>query len=262
MYNNNQNYSSRAQGQGRKETPVNKVELTGTVRPRGNYQEIRVNQLPSGGASVRFALECREYTGQSDENGNPKVRTTFVPVSVWSNKIISAAKLATIQAGMKVHVIGRWSNQHYKDKTTNLDKYFTECEAYVLDIQDMPQAYQPQMPPQGPAQYGPQPAPQYAPQYAPQQGYQGAYQPQYGPQQAPPAYGQQPVPGFGQQQMPPQYSRPGQGQQQPAAPQYAPQQGQAQVPPYYQRPGQGQQQPAAAAAGQMDIEDLPDAIAQ
>lgn len=234
----------------KKESPVNKCEFTGYAKPRGNYPEIRVNELPNGGASIKFSLECREYTGSSDENGNPKCRTTYVPVSVWANKIISVAMLKSVVPGMKIHVVGRWSNQHYKDKNGQ-DRNFAECEAYVLDIQETPQMVSPQMPPYGqPYGYSQQPAPQgYAPQQpaAPQPQYDARQQPYYpqpqysqtAPRQAYPDYAQQG--GYVRQQ----------GQSQ-AAPQQP-----SQTPGYYQpaqRPsGAPSPQPAGGAAADNDL---------
>lgn len=250
----------------KKESPVNKCEFTGYTRTRGNYPEIKVNELPSGSASVKFSLECREYTGNSDENGNPKVRTTYVPVSVWTNKSIPVAMLKSIVPGMKVHVVGRLSNQHYKDKNGQ-DKNFTECEAYVLEILESPQMMAaPQMPYNQPYGYGQQPMPQqgYAPQqqmpmppqygapvqqpYYPQQPYpqQVPQYPAYAPQPQAPQPQAQPQNGYGQQ-------APQQGRQAVTAPQ---QQSQAPVPPYYQRP-QGQQVPPQGGAPAPELDDLP-----
>lgn len=252
IYMNNSNYYQGAYPQSgqraerKKETPVNKVEFTGIVKPRGNFPDIQVKQMPSGGAVVKFSLECKEVTGAADANGNPKVITTYVPVSVFSNKIISVAMLQSIAEGMKVHVVGRWRNQHYKDRS-GVDKNFTECEAFVLDIQQQPQAApapyapqygygqgQPAYPAYGQQYPQPAPQPQYPPQappqYAPQQPLYPAYQPQGAPvPQVPP-------------QMPPQYNPPAQ-------------QGQQAPPPYWQPP-QGQQPQAAPAPVPNSEEDL------
>lgn len=243
----------------KKENPVNKCEFTGYAKTRGNYPEIRVNELPNGGASVKFTLECREFTGSSDENGNPKCRTTYVPVSVWANKIISVAMLRSVVPGMKIHVIGRWSNQHFKDRNGQ-DRNFTECEAYVLDILETPQMASPQMPPYGqPYGYGLQTPPQG---YTPQQPAAPQYPPQYSVQPQPyypqPQYRQpaQPLPdpgyaqqgGYAQQQIrqQPQRPEPTTQPQQPAQPHV-----------YYQSPqgtaGAPAPQPTGGAAADDDL---------
>jgi len=206
----------------KKEIPVNKVECVGIVKPRGNFSDIKVKDLPNGGAIVKFSLECKEMSGAADANGNPKVTTTYIPVSVFSNKVITVPMLQSVVEGMKVHVVGRWANQHYKDHQ-GVDKNFTECVAYFMEILEQPQAAVPQMPAYPTAQ--PYPYPQ---QPMPQGGQPYPY-PAYPQAPMPPQYGQQPVPGY------PAYAQPA-----PAAP--APAQGQP-LPPYYVPP---QQQGAAA----------------
>ena len=256
--NNNYNkggYPQSGRSAAKKETPVNKVELTGIAKPRGNYDSITVNQLDNGSATVKFTIECSEFVG-ADEQGNPKVSTTFVPVSVWANKIISVAMLRSVVAGMKVHVVGRWKNRHYKDRNGQ-DKNFTECEAYVLEILQQPLQTAPQ-------QY-PQPQPQYYQQYPQYQQPQYPQQPPQYPQypQAQPQYQQQ-VPQYPQQPQQPQYP------QQPQRPQQAPQQQapaagaqqQQPAPPYYQPPQQQQaaaQQPVNAGGVPIDLgqDDIP-----
>lgn len=231
----------------RKEPAINKCEFTGLVKPRGNYPELRLIQTKTGGASLKLSLECREPTGTVGEDGYPKMRTTFVPVSVWTNKNINAAMLQGVVTGMKVHVVGRWSNQHYKD-SNGQDRNFTECEAYVFEILEQPQA----MP-----QYGAQPS----------GGYQMPQPPQYGQPQPMPQYGYPQYPGY-QMPQPPQYS---QQQAMPQPPQYgqAAHQQQGPVPPYYQPPGQAapaqqppQYQQAPPAVNDIDLDDMPEAIAR
>lgn len=151
---NNYNQSGVPQGgfpqseKKKKEPAVNKCEFTGIVRPRGNYQEVKINQLPNGAASAKFTLDCREFLGQNDENGIPKMRSTFVPVTMWTNKNITVQQLQGIVPGMRMHIVGRWSNQHYKDRNGQ-ERNFTEVEAYVLEVLDQPQPQYPQYPAQG-----------------------------------------------------------------------------------------------------------------
>ena len=191
-----------------KKDKINNVELTGLVEPRGRNQEIKVFTFPNGGAAVHINLKIQEATGKSDENGFPRMRTTYIPVSIRTNKIIPLEQLRSIAIGMKVHVVGRLNNTSYEDKRGE-KRTSLEVDVYVLEILEMPmqqaapyaaQPYQPQpaggMPPYGGQPYQQAPAGQpYPPQYAqPQPGqgmpYGGQPYPQAaaGQQAAPPAY--------------------------------------------------------------------------
>lgn len=221
-----------------KKDKINNVELTGLVEPRGRNQEIKVFTFPNGGAAVHINLKIQEATGKSDENGFPRMRTTYIPVSIRTNKIIPLEQLRSIAIGMKVHVVGRLNNTSYEDKRGE-KRTSLEVDVYVLEILEMPmqqaapyaaQPYQQPQPGQG-MPYGTQPYPQvpagqqYPPQYAQPQPGQGM---PYGAQ----PYQQAPA----GQPYPPQYAQPQPGQSMPYAGQpyiQAPA-GQQAAPPAYQ----------------------------
>lgn len=116
---------------------INKCEFTGIARPKGNNQAITPKLCNNGSTVVRFTVECRETAG-ADEHGYPKVNITYVPVEVWNNRNITPAMLSSITAGMKVHVVGQWSNQSYTDNSGQ-KKNYTVCRCYVLEILAQPQ---------------------------------------------------------------------------------------------------------------------------
>ena len=211
----------------KKEPPVNKCEFTGEVKTRGNYPAIKITRLTNGNAVARFTLDCKEYTGKADSNGNPEFKTTYIPVCAWTNSKISVNTLEQITPGMRLHIVGKWSNQRYKDKT-GVDRNYTECQAYIIDVLSMPSVpvnynqggYYQQQPQQQPQQQ------QYQQQYQPQ--------PQYQPQQ------QYPQGGYPQQ---PQNQYQSQSQQySPQQQQYQAQQQQYQQNQYQQQQQQHQQQ--------------------
>ena len=247
----------------KKETPVNKLEFTGIIRPRGlDKQEVTITETSTGKASAKFQLECIEYMGINDEAGNPKMSRTYVPVSVWSNKTINVAMLRSLVPGMKVHVVGRWTNQHFKGRNGE-DVRMTECTAYVVEIleQVQPQypGYQPAAAPYGQPVAQPQyptyqqpaaPMPQY-PNYqqpaapAPTPYEQPSGQPRYPASQQPAA----PAP-YGQPIAQPQYPI----YQQPNTPAPGTQQAEQQnirktqpIPPYYKQPASPAPAPAPAS---------------
>ena len=219
-----------------KKPKINEWQGEGVVRPRsGNdTDEIRVFEFQNGGAAINISLMCQEYAG-ADQNGQPKMSTTYVPVKVMANKNITLEQLRSVRSGMKVRIVGRLKSESYTSKRTGQQVTTLVVNAFVFEILEMPQqAYAPQQPqyqqfpqqPQYPG-YGQQMPPQYGGQQAPygQLPQQPQY-PGYG-QPAPPQYGGQRPPQYGQQ---PQYNNP------PA--QAQPQQPQGGVPPYYQAPGQ------------------------
>lgn len=227
----------------KKEPPVNKCEFTGEVKTRGNYPAIKITRLTNGNAVARFTLDCKEYTGKADSNGNPEFKTTYIPVCAWTNSKISVSTLEQITPGMRMHIVGKWSNQRYKDKT-GVDRNYTECQAYIIDVLSMPSVpanynqggyYQQQPQQQYQQQY------QQQPQYQPQQQYpQGGY-----PQQSQNQYQSQPQQYSPQQQ---QYQAQPQQYQQNQYQQQSQQQGQYQQQPQqqYQQNQQNQQQGAPA----------------
>lgn len=215
-----------------KKEKLNECILTGIVRPRSANENDVIVFYPfknEGEGSININLKITEFTGTSDENGNPRQRHTTVPVSVKTNKSITAAQLKAVVSGMKVRVVGRLELQSYKSKKTGQDVTSLVVSAYVFEVLEMPmqsaQQYVQQTPaygqqggyaPQQPMPQGYNPQTPYPPQYVPQGGYAPQQQPYGQPQQQ--AYGPQggyapqtPVPQVGQQ-MPPQ------------------------TPPYYQQP--------------------------
>jgi len=213
---------------------INKCEFTGIARPKGNNQAITPKLCNNGSTVVRFTIECRETTG-ADEHGYPKVNVTYIPVEIWNNRNITPTMLSSISAGMKVHVVGQWSNQSYTDNSGQ-KKNYTVCRCYVLEILAQPQM-QGDMYQQNYYQ-GQQPLPAQR-QYPMAQPAQGAYpQPQAYPQ---PLY---------PQAAPQQYQQPAR-QAAPASP--APQQ--PATPPYYVPPGQTRQA-APQTQQQMDINNI------
>jgi single-stranded DNA-binding protein len=206
-----------------KKEKINQWEGIGIVSARSqnqNQQEpIRFFQFTGGGGAIHFNLKCIEYTGTMDANNQMRMRTTYIPVSVFTNKIITAQQLMNITPGMKVHIVGKLDIENYENKTTGQKKVSLIVNAYVFEILEMPmqQAYGAPQPYAVPQQQYPQPQQAYAPQAQPPQ--YGA--PQYAPQQPQaPAYYQQP-----------QQAQHPQGAQQPQR-----------VPPYYQQASQPQAQ--------------------
>ncbi len=255
------NYNNQG-GRPRKEI-INRWEGIGIAKARGNDNaEIQFYPFQRGGGAIHLTLVCTEITG-TDANGQPRTRTTYVPVNAMTSKTITEDIIRNIRAGMKLHIVGSLGLDTYTDKRTNEKRSSICVNAYVMEILETPQP----MPAQG-GYYG---QPQQGGYGQPQQGYQqpvqGGYQQQvyqgqpYGQQQPRQGYGQpqqgyQPQRGYqgqpaggnsypapapqapqapGYQQQPPVY------QQHAQAPQ-VPQQGQRQqaVPPYYQAPQPGQ----------------------
>jgi len=236
-----------AKGQRQKKEKTNVVELTGIVESRGRNQEIQFYgfQNGTGGGVIHINLRVQEFTGKSDENGNPKTTTSFVPVSVYTNNgsttRITEQQLRSVVAGMKVHVVGRLVNRRFKDNT-GADRSTLEVNAYVFEVLEMPMVApavpmggQP-WPQQGQQQSyygGGQPMPQQGPGYVQPQAptYGGGYPGAPAPGQAQPYPRQQQAPGYNQgysqgQQQPPYYGpgapQQGQGGQQGAGPVYNP----------------------------------------
>lgn len=242
------NYNNRAP----RAPKINSVELLGTVQPRGRDQEIKFFQFNNGGGAIHISVLVTEDRG-ADEQGQPKQVNTYIPVSVYANKLISAEQLKSIRPGTKVRVVGRLASKTYDNKRTGQKSTSIEVDAFVFEVLEQPQqaasygyAQAPQYPgaPQG--GFMPQQAPQYpgapqggymsqqAPQYPGAQQYPGAPQGGYMPQQAPQYPGAQQYPGAPQGGFMPQ-------------PQYAPQQAPAQPQMQAQAPAQQAQAPAQAA---------------
>lgn len=267
-------------GQRQRKEIINKWEGIGVVRSRsrdGN-EPVKIQQFQNGGAAINVNVVVSEFTGKSDENGNPKYKTTSIPVNVYTNKNITVQTLQAVCPGCKVHVVGSLAVESYQNKETNQFTSKIVANAFVFEIMEQPMQ---------PAAWGQQPygqQPGYAPQYgqpAMPQGFQPQV-PQYGqpamPQgfqpQAPqygqpaPAPGQAPyqqAPQYGQQPMAPQGYQPqaGPAPQQPQAPQYgAPAQGgNVRQAPYYQQP-QAPQQPSVPGPADDDMPDFGNAGVQ
>lgn len=220
------------QGGGRapKKPVTNKWEGEGIVRSRtGNDQdEIKFYPFKNGGGAIHIAVAVSKESTEPDDQGRPKIVTTYVPVSVMTNRNINDAQLRAVRPGMKVHVVGELQAESYVSKQTNQRVTRLAVNAFVFEVLEMPQqayqgAYQPQ------PQYGAQPQYPAQPQY-------GGGQPMYPGQ---PQYGSQPMyPGQPQYQGQPPYGAQPQYQGQPpytGQPGMQPPQGGG-VPPYYQPP--------------------------
>lgn len=198
-----------------KKPKINEWTGEGIVRPRSGNDgdEIKFFPFQRGGGAIHITVACSEQTMRNDENGQPKVRTSYIPVNVMTNSKITEQMLRSIRAGMRVRVVGNLQPESYTSQKTGQRVTTLAVNAFVFEVlqgtdSPYPQA-QPAYPaqPQGPA-YG-----QGAPQGgypAPQGGYpspQGGYpgqggpyppqQPYYGGVQGPqggypgyPAYGQ------------------------------------------------------------------------
>lgn len=245
-----------------KREKINVWEGKGIVNPKSmkDGDEIKFFPFPNGGGAIHFNLKVEENNGV-DERGLPRIKTTYVPVNVRTNKLISEALLRQVTPGMVVKIVGALSFESFKDKTGQ-QRSSLSVDAYVFQIE--------QAPAQTPA-YMPGTAPYQA---VPPQGYQ---QPAYPyPQQ--PAYQYPQAPGYPAQmppQMPPQGYNPAPAYQQPAPAQKpaaqrvatppAPQGYQPQTPPPYYQPGpqtMPQMPPQAvqpAAQQAYDMDDLPEA---
>lgn len=266
MYSQN-NYNGQGAGSAQpsgkqKKEKVNYVELVGylTARSSNENDQIMFYPFKNGGGAVHCSLKVLQPTGQADEYGNPKMRTTYVPVDIAVNKMIPASTLQGLIPGMKVKVVGELKLQTYQKKNTNEKVSSLAVSAYVFEILQAP------MTTMSPG-YPPQPAyPPQAPGYAPQP-QSPAYPPQPQTQPAPPAMGGMPgyppqAQGYAPQPQPqpqaPGYSHQPQTQPAPPAmgrmPGYSPQaQG---YPPQPQAPGYGMP-PANVLAGLNNDEDLP-----
>lgn len=254
------NYQQSANPQGgnrQKKEVFNQWQGTGILRSRSADENEPLKFIPwrSGGGVINANLKIAEPIGV-DENGAPKVKRVSIPVSIMTNKNITAQQLQSLVSGTKVHVVGKLELETYESKRTNSKVSTLVVKVYVLDVLEVPmQAYQ---------QFA-QPAPQYPGQPAPQGGYYpgqqqpqwypGQPQPQPAPQPAPQQYPAQPQPQGGYYQGHPQ------PQPQPA-PQggYYPGQPQPQPAPQGGIPGQPQAAPAwYQPQPEMNIDDLPPA---
>ena len=249
---------------------LNQWKGEGIIKARsGNDNDpIRFFPFTNGGGAIHATLVVAQ-AGAPDPNGQPRIRNTYIPISVMANKNITAEQLQNIQPGTRVRVVGELRTETYTSKKSGQKTSTLVVNAFVFEIISLPQQpYGQQYPPQGgyapQPMYGGAPQPQYPPQggYAPQPVYGGAPQPQYPPQAgyAP----QQGYRGAPQQQYPPQGGyAPQQGyggtpqnaapQPKPAAP--APATTQPAPPPYYRQPAPQQGQ---APQGVTTIEDLPE----
>lgn len=196
MYNNNQNlgynpdtFSQNEQNRQRK-TKINQWEGIGILRPKTSNEQDPIKFWPSKdgkGGAIFATLKCTELTGQTDQNGQPKTTTVYIPITILTNKNITPQMLQNLVPGMKVHVVGKLKNESYENKTTHQRVSSMVVNVFVLEILEMPM--------QAPV-YGT--AGQYGMQIPPMQNYQQQTQvPIYGQQIG---YMQQPV-----QEQAPQY---------------------------------------------------------
>lgn len=236
---NNNYYSGSPQGgtpRTQKKDVFNQWQAIGILRSRSTDENEPLKFIPwkNGGGVVNANLKITEQIGV-DENGQPKTRKTSVPVSIKTNKNITAQQLQSIMSGTKVRVVGRIQLETYESKSTNSRKTTLVADVYVLEILEVPMqpafgGYpQGMVPPQGMTPPQGMPAPGYPPQGYPQA------QPQYHPGQQPPQqYYHQPQQAPQPQQMPTQMPPQQQYYQQPHQPQQAPQMQGQQVPAWYQ----------------------------
>lgn len=224
-----QPYQQGQAQRGARKEKINEWCGVGIVRPKSANENDVIKFYPykdKDGGIVNFNLKITEFTGTSDEYGNPRQRQTSVPVSVRTNKNITSQQLQSVVSGMKVRIVGRLELQSYKSTKTGMDVTALVVVAHVFEILEMPmQAAQQYQRPAAPG-YAQGGAPYQQP--APQGYQQGGYSP-YPPQQGGYMQGQNPP-------YPPAMPAQQQGQM------YQPQgQMPSQNPPYYQPP-QGQQQ--------------------
>ena len=125
MYSQN-NYNGQGAGSAQpsgkqKKEKVNYVELVGYLTARSSNENDQIVFYPfkNGGGAVHCSLKVLQPTGQADEYGNPKMRTTYVPVDIAVNKMIPASTLQGLIPGMKVKVVGELRLQTYQKKNTN-----------------------------------------------------------------------------------------------------------------------------------------------
>lgn len=269
-------YSQRG-GDASKKEKTNEWTGVGIVTPRSGKAEDEIKFFPftkTGGGVIHISLKCEEMLG-ADANGQPKIKTAYIPVNVMANKLITVQQLQSVRAGMKVKVVGKLEPETYDSRRTGTKVTTLVVNAYVFEILQLPmqqpvypqpqQGYGPQQPQGGYPPYGGQaPYGGGQPVYPPPQGGYPAYgaQPVYpqGPQA--PAYPPQPQQGYGPQQ--PQGGYPAYGGQPAPAP-AAPAAPQGGTPLYYQPPQGAPAAPAAPAAVQqpggapIDPDDLPPA---
>lgn len=216
-------------------------QATGIVRPRSLNDQDTVNFQPfknSPGGGVHFMLAIPEsYT---DRSGQPRIKTTNVPVSITTNARISEQQLRSIAVGMKIHVRGKVKTESFDSKKTGKRETATVIDAFTFDIVEFPNQTQFGGAPQGgygaQQQYGPQPAYGQQPPYGGTPAPQGGYGPQQGYQ---PPYGAQSQGGYPQQQAPYGGAPAQQGP-------YGNPQGYGSQQGYAQHPAYGQQPPYAA----------------
>lgn len=197
MYNNqNTGYNPNGypqNGQNRqRKAKINQWEGEGIIRPKSTNEQDPIKYWPSktgNGGAIYATLKCTELTGQTDQNGQPKTTTAFVPITIWTNKNITPQMLQSLVPGMKVRVVGKLKNESYENKTTHQRVSSMVVNVFVLEILEMPM----QAPAYGSAgQYGMQMPPmqgyqQQQPQ-APMSGQQGGYIQQQPQGQVPPYY--------------------------------------------------------------------------
>lgn len=241
-YNNN---GGSQQGGGRRPEPENEFKGVGLAQSRGKDKPIVYYPFANGGGAIHINLQISKDTGKFNEQGQPMVTRTFIPVNIFVNKVIPEQMIKSIQVGTKIRIVGELRSVPKKDRNDN--QYTSlEVNAFVLQILEQPNnGAQPYGP--GPA-FAPQPSgyPQPGPGYGQPAGWNqqpAAPAPGYPAQGAPAPYGQ-PTGGYGQ---PAGYPAP----QQPAAPGYA------QPAPagygYGQKGGYGPATPAPAAPAPDDL---------
>ena len=148
-----------------KKAKINEWTGEGIVRPKSNNDgdEIRFFPFKNGGGAIHFTLACSEPAQGADENGLPRMKTTYIPVNVMTNKLVDEQRLRTIKAGMRVKVVGKLEAESYTSKKDGQRKSALVVNAFVFEVLAMPQQITP------PAQqgYGQQPGGQYSHQGGP-----------------------------------------------------------------------------------------------
>ena len=245
---------------------INVWEGKGTVQPKSmkDGDEIKFFPFPNGGGAIHFNLKVEENNGV-DERGMPRIKTTYVPVNVRTNKVIPEYVLRQVVPGMKVKIVGALSFQSYKD-TAGQSRSSLSVDAFVFQIEAAPAQAPAYMPGSAPyAAPGYQQAPPLYPNQQPQTAYPypsaPGYPPQMPPQMPPQGYGQAPA---YQQAMPGQKPAPQGIASQPAAPAMQGYGQQPPTPPYYKAgpqtmPPMPPQAMQPAAQQSYDVDDLPEA---
>lgn len=261
-----------------KKEKINEWSGTGIIVPRSGKLEDEIKFYPfekTGGGVIHIVLKCEEAFG-ADNSGQPRISTTYVPVSVRANKNITIEQLKSVRSGMRVRVVGPLKAETYTkqsgEKVTTL-----VVNAFVFEVLQTSTMNNPYGQNQPGAVMQPGVAPLYMQGTYP--GYNQPAYPGYPGQGGTPVFPGQPQPGYAQpgvapvcpQGAYPGYAQPvyaqpqagyGYSAPQEGAPIAAPQGGVPATAPYYRPPQGGGPAPAAAGAApvegvNIEIDDLP-----